>query len=64
MIRPSARVGELRQAAGDVFVRQAMKAVAFDAFCGQRPWQGKKLGNFRLTAVKGGVEAGDLRDVR
>ena len=41
-----------------------MKSVAPDAFVGQAPRQRKVGGDFRLRAVKGGVEAGDLRQRR
>jgi len=53
----------LRQGAGDEFVGQPVEAVALDAFGGEGARQGEALGDFRLAAVEGGIETGDLRHV-
>ena len=53
--------GVLRQRAGDIFVGKAMKTVAFDAFGRNPARQAEHLGDGRLAAMEGGVEAGDLR---
>ena len=41
-----------------------MKSVAANAFLAEVARQGESLGETRLGAVEGGVEAGDLRDLR
>ena len=60
---PFGLAGVLRQDARDVFVGEAVEAVALDAFRRQRARKGKGLGDGRVAAVEGGVEAGDLADV-
>ena len=52
---------ERRQHRGDVFVGQAVKAVAAHAFLGEAARQGEGLRHLWLRPVKRGVEAGDLR---
>src|SRR4051812_20426642 len=51
----------LRQGLRDVFVRQAMKAIATHAF-GMKPMRDRVVVSDRaMCAVKAGVETGDLR---
>ena len=50
-----------RQLPGDVFVGQAVEAVAADAVLGHRAGDGIKLRKARLGSMERGVEAGDLR---
>ena len=54
----------LGQALGDVFVGEAVEAVAADALVVERARQGVAVGVRGVAAVEGGVEAGDLRHVR
>ncbi len=54
---------DARQRRDDVFVGQAVKAVAADAFGGERAGQAEFLGERRRVVMKRGVEAGDLRHV-
>ena len=60
-VRAGAEVG--RKDRGDVFVGQAVKAVALHALPGQRAGQREGRGNVRLAGMKRGIEADDLRDV-
>jgi hypothetical protein len=53
----------LGQRAGDEFVGQAVEAVALDAFGRQRARDGEGLGDRRVGAVEGGIEAGHLTDI-
>ena len=55
---------DLAQPIGDVFVGQAMKAVATDAFRIEALGDGVVIGDRAMAAMEGGVEAGDLRQVR
>ena len=55
---------DLAQAAGDVFVGEAVEAVAADALVVEGARQGVAVGVVGAGAVEGGVEAGDLRHVR
>src|SRR6516162_605198 len=45
-------------------IREAMKSIPANAFLAEVARQGESLGETRLGAVEGGVEAGDLRDLR
>src|SRR5262249_13659756 len=47
----------------DIFIRQAVKAVAPDAFVVERTGQRKAVRELRVAAMEGRVEAGDLRQV-
>ena len=51
----------LRQPARDVFVGQAVKAVAAHALLVEAARERVAVGNLGMAAVEGGVEAGDLR---
>ena len=62
MTRPPAISGATsRQHRGDVFVRQAMKAVSLHAGRADLARQRHELRDRRLAAMEAGVEAGDLR---
>ena len=52
------------QPLGDVFVGEAVEAVAAHALVVERARQRVAVGVRRMAAVEGGVEAGDLRHVR
>ena len=52
---------DLGQAVGDVFVAEAVEAVAADALVVEGARQGVAVGMRGVAAVEGGVEAGDLR---
>src|SRR4030095_16503870 len=52
-----------RKHGGDVFVRQAVKAVALYAGIVELHRQRESLGDVRSRAVKGRVEASDLREL-
>jgi hypothetical protein len=60
-----AAVGDVRsdlaESLGDIFVGQAVKAVAAYAFDVQALWNRIMVGDRAVAAMKGGVEAGDLR---
>ena len=61
-VRPAAARGSvLREQRGDVLVGQSVKAVAADALLGVAAGQSERLRHGRLRAVKGGIEARDLR---
>ena len=65
MTRPAATLGrDLRQTAGDVFIRQAMKAVAAHALCIEVLAGCVMICNRAVAAMKGGIEAGNLRQTR
>jgi hypothetical protein len=51
---------DLREHRRDVLVGEAMEAISDDAFIGERSGQGDLLGDERLGAMKGRIEAGDL----
>ncbi len=51
----------LRQHFGNIFVGQAVEAVAAHALRSDGAGQGEELGDFRLAAMEGSVEAGHLR---
>ena len=53
----------LGQRAGDEFIGQAVEAVTLDAFGRQRARDGEGLGDRRVGAVEGGIEAGHLTDI-
>ncbi len=55
---------DFRQAAGDVLVGQAVEAITAHALLRQLPRDGEGLCLPGLVAVEGGVEAGDLRQLR
>ena len=62
---PSAlRAQMIRQNAGDIFVRQAVEAVAPHAFFGERARQRESRGDGRLRRMERRIEAGDLRELR
>jgi hypothetical protein len=60
---PRHGLGDLRQAGRDVFIREAMKAVAAHSFRVQVLRDGKMVCNRRMTAVEGGIEAGNLGEL-
>ena len=65
MTRPAAMSGATsRQALGDVFVGQAVEAVAPDAFGMQLVRNRVVVGERIVIAMEGGIEARDLRQVR
>ena len=41
-----------------------MKSVAAHPFIIERLWDGKSIGDFRVIAVEGGIETGNLQKVR
>ena len=55
---------ESRQHGGDVLVRQAVEPVAPDARLVQLGRQRESLRDVGIGPVEGGVEAGDLRQIR
>ena len=55
---------DLRQLARDIFVGQAVEAVSPDAFLIELIRQRVAVGDFGMAAVKAGVEACDLRQLR
>ena len=55
---------DARQAIGDVFVGQAVKAVAAHALGIEALRDRVVVRDRAMAAMKGGVEAGDLRQVR
>ena len=55
---------EFAQPRHKILVRQAMKSVAPNARIGKPARQGESLGEMRLAAMKGGIEARDLRNLR
>jgi len=59
-----ARARKLRQDAGDVFIRQAVKTVANDAGLAHGVRQAEELGDQGLRTTEGRIEAGDLRGLR
>src|SRR4051794_1522974 len=54
---------DVRQHAGDVLVGQAVKAVTAHAAPGNRGWQRERLRHLGLHPMKGGIEAGYLRQL-
>ena len=61
-------VGDFRrdrlQAIGDIFVGEAVEAVAANALRVETFRQGEVIGNRAMTAVESRIEAGDLRQLR
>jgi hypothetical protein len=55
---------DLRKARGDVFIGEAMEAVAAQAFRMQLLWNGIMICNCTVAAVKRCIEAGNLRELR
>ena len=55
---------DLRQALGDIFVGQAVEAVAPDAFGMELVRDRVMVGERIVVAMEGGIEAGDLRQCR
>src|SRR5262249_6548357 len=55
---------ELRQLARDVFVGESVKAVAADALLVEPLGQRVAVGDLWMAAMEGGVEAGDLGELR
>ena len=55
---------DVGQDLGDIFIGEAVKAVAADALIRERPRYGEGRGGPRLRVMEGGVEAGDLRQTR
>ena len=51
---------DLAESLGDIFVGQAVKAVATDAFCVEPLRNRIVVGDRAVAAMKGGVEAGNL----
>ena len=60
-VRCADRIG---QDAGNIFVGQAVESVAPNAVVGETARQREGGSDLRLGVVKGGVEAGDLRQRR
>ena len=62
------RVGDFRrdrlQAIGDIFIGEAVEAVAANALRVETFRQGEMVGNCAMTAVESRIEAGDLRQLR
>ncbi len=56
--------GDAAQLAGDELVREPVEAIAPHAFVVIGARQGEGVGHERMSAMEGGVEAGDLRDRR
>ena len=65
MTRPAATVwGDLAQAPGDVFVGQTVETVSPDTLGVEALRNGKVVGNRTVAVMKGGIEAGNLKQFR